>query len=508
MALISSICIYIRLFGATSKLSPTSFQTLMSSPLANFSKLSIAPKMLSSGGASYNQSTGKGKGKAPVPGYDPSTSEESSEEEEEEEESSNDEGEDDHEENTDMPWSDRIVTVDHCRQFGARYAFQIAYAEVQRYSIRISRADPTRPTCSCDEAGTCHHIHWLLEQLSRATADTAEGNTLGPYEQISTTGLWTVCDRLHWELREGPEADSEETEWQLLKKKDAPRSQSLWSESGRQTRGMIKERMNVVRDIMATLSSEITDDYRRDIFDAHEDISIHNAFVPRDLEATVSRLLFLNDDMFHQFSSLMPSNTRASEYFRKLALKARNTCDGLDKYCEFGPSAGQYDLITCAQTLVDIVDTIHRNIAERQPLSSASREEAAGALVAILQMVVKERNHDVYQNLKWTRRRPHGEPQIDRNLYLRLIGSTSRANPAGGAFVLKALQDLPEAQRFVEDLEEILTILETIGWAAPQAYRDKLGGIITQLKDKPSPGNSTSGKRAATSMDRKAKRMK
>ncbi|RDL34581.1 uncharacterized protein BP5553_07709 [Venustampulla echinocandica] len=483
----------------------------MSSPLANFDKLSIAPKMLSSGGASSGQSAGKGKGKAPVPEYDPSTSDESSQEEEDEEEESSDDDDDDddQEENTDMLWSDRIFAVDHCRQFGPRYAFQIAYAEVQRYSIRISPADPTRPTCSCDEEGVCHHIHWLLEQLSRATADRSQGTGLGPYEQISTTGLWTVCDRLHWELREGPEADSEETEWQLLKKKDIPHGQSMWSDPGRQTRGMIKERMKLIRDMMATLSQKVTDDYRRDIFEDPEDISIHNAFVPRDLEATLSRLLFLNDDMFHQFNSLMPNNTRASEYFRKLSVKARDTCDSLDKYCEVGPAAGQYDLISCAQILVDIVDTIHRNIAERQPLSSESREEAARALVTILRMVVKERNHDVYQNLEWTRRRPHGEPQIDRNLYLRLIGSTARANPAGGSFVLKALQDLPEAQRFVEDLEDTLAILETIGWGpAPQAYRDKLAGIITQLKDKPSPGNSTSGKRPATSMDRKAKRMK
>jgi hypothetical protein len=158
---------------------------------------------------------------------------------------------------------------------------------------------------------------------------------------------------------------------------------------------------------------------------------------------------------------------------------------------------------------VDIVESINKNVVERQPLTPSSRLEAAKALVSILWMVVKERNHDVYQNSKWPRRRAHGEPQIDRNLYQRLIGSKSGPNPAGGTFVLNALQYLPEARACVEDLEEILGILQTIGWGpAPQAYRDKLIALITQLKGGSAPNIPSSGKRSAGSLDRKAKRMK
>ena len=115
--------------------------------------------------------------------------------------------------------------------------------------------------------------------------------------------------------------------------------------------------------------------------------------------------------------------------------------------------------------------------------------------------------HDAYQNSTWPRRRPHGELSIDRNLYERLIGTTSRTSPAGGNFVIKALQDLPEARHFVEELEELLVMLETIGWGpAPQAYRDKLGALISQLKG--SGLSMSSGKRPAGSLDREVKRMK
>ena len=466
----------------------------MSSPISSFSKLSITQRMQSSRGG---HSGGKGKGKS-LAQDDPSSSDESSTHESEEDD---DEGVE--ESTTDHSGSKHVFSLDHCRQHGARYAFQIADAEVKRCSIRITTTDPRRPTCSCEEEGICRHILWLLGQLAGTSAEAVEVAEVGPYERISTLGLANICEKLHWELREGPESDSEETQWKLKKDFAA-------SDPGRQTRGIIKERIAIVRDILATLSPVGTDDYRKDIFESPDDITLGDIFVPRDLEATLAKLLIIDDDIFHQFKSLVPRNARASDYFRKMSLKAQNTCLLLDKYCEVGPAgaAGQYDLIWCAQTLVDIVDSISANVTERQPLNPSSREEAAKALISILRLVVKERNHDVYQNLKWPRRRVHGEPQIDRNLYQRLIGSTSKANPAGGNFVIKALQDLPEAQSFIEDLEEILGILGTIGWKAPPTYLDKLTSLITNLKGGTGPSASSS-KRPAGSLDRKVnKRMK
>lgn len=466
----------------------------MSPPISSFSKLSISPRMQSSKGHARGHSSGKGKGKAPVQEPDSSSSEEESDEEserEEPEELGGEEGAD----------AVRLFALDHCRQHGTRYAFQIAYAEVERYSIRISTTDAGPPTCSCMQEGPCRHITWFLEQLSRTRKDTSQESAATPYEHISHVGLDNLCEELHWELREGTDSDTEETQWQLKKAYSKP-------DGGRQTRGVLKERMRVVRDIMATLTGADLETYRSDIFESAEDTTTSPALIKRDLEATISRILIADDNIFQHFKTIVSRNVRAAEYFSKMGDKATETLDLLDKYCESGPVDGKHDLIWCAQNLVDIVSAISVNVAERQPLSPATRSEAARALVSILGTIVRERNHDAYQNTKWPRRRPHGEPSIDRNLYDRLIGSTSRGNPAGGSFVIKALQDLPEAQHFVEELEDILSILGNIGWGpAPQAYREKLGGLITQLKGA-SSFSVASGKRPASSMERKVKRMK
>jgi hypothetical protein len=129
--------------------------------------------MQSSRGHSRGQSggKGKGKGKAPARDNDPSSSDDSSDNDSDE----GPEDEEGHEEGTDISWSGRLFALDHCRQHGTRYAFQISYAEVQRYSIRISTTDAGSPTCSCNEEGTCRHVIWLLEQLSRTRVDAGEG---------------------------------------------------------------------------------------------------------------------------------------------------------------------------------------------------------------------------------------------------------------------------------------------------------------------------------------------
>jgi hypothetical protein len=336
-----------------------------------------------------------------------------------------------------------------------------------------------------------------MEQTSR-TREDVQAVAPNVYQHISDVGLENICEDLDWELREGME--SEETKWQLTKDFQTSRPT-------RRTRSMIRARTNVVRDIMAALSPDVTEDYRPDIFNSLEDISDGKIVVEGDLEATIARLLILDDVFFFKFRSLVSRNLRATEHFRKMGQKALEAFRLLEQYEESGPTAGkEHDLAWCAQALVDIVDDISANVTMRQPLNPSSREEAAKSLVTILKDVVRK-NYDIYQTVKWPRRRPHGELQIDRNLYERLIGSTSRSNPSGGNFVIKALQDLPEAQRFVDDLQEILDILETIGWGpAPQAYRDRLKALIAQLKGV--PATSSSVKRPASAMEGKAKRMK
>lgn len=208
----------------------------MSSPISSFEKLSLSQEMESSCGHTRGQS-GEiiGKGKEPAP--------------------SDDERDSGSDNESDYSWSEHAITLDHCRQHCAKdtdrnyYAFQIAYAEVGRYSIRISPTDSGIPTCSCDEEEPCRHITWLLEQLGPTKEGFVKGIEPDVYQHISDMGLKNVCEDLNWDFREGPGSDSdwEESKWQLKKDYHA-------SKIGRQAREMIKARMSVVRDMMAALS--------------------------------------------------------------------------------------------------------------------------------------------------------------------------------------------------------------------------------------------------------------
>lgn len=488
----------------------------MSSPLPHFSKLSITQTMQYSGVSAHSQAMGKGKGKAPVTkAVQFAVADEDEEEEEEEEEDDDEEHDDDDDDasdTSDTSWSGRVLALDHCREIDQCYAFQIAYAEPEYYSVRINPTDAVYrqpPTCTCQSNGTCHHVQWLLERIGRTSANVVGAGNVGPYERIRTVGLGNVCDQLQWELREG--SDSEETIWDLKKSNPA-------TDPGRRTRQMTDSRKKLVRDIMATLSPSqvVTEDYRPDLF-VGGGLNSATIYQPKDVDATLARLLMVNDEMLNGMKSVVYSEIRASVYFSNAMTKADTACKLLEQYSQNGPIDGEhYTVIWCATELSNIVGAIRQNLLDRSPLPPASREAAAKALVDILDMVV-HRNHEAYQGASWPRHKPHGEPQVDRNLYLRLIGLPSKAKPAMPAnFVLDTLQDLPEARAYIEKLEDIWYELGTIGWTpTPTQYRSKLAGILQQLKGFPfpniqpsTPSSSSSGKRGGSIVDRKAKRMK
>lgn len=496
----------------------------MSPPHLKFSQLSIASIMQTSPSSHREQSRGDRNSQTqstptsihnsvePPSNTSPDQQEdEELEDEEDEEETDESESEDEGDGNTPSS-SPKLFALDHCRQIEQTFAFQIAFAQVERYSVRFNaEKNSGRPTCSCGEEGTCQHIAWLLEQLEPGI-DQGIDQSLSTQEQLHETGLDNICHTLDWELRESPLAA--ENEYQLVKKNDtnSSSSDSVVHPPSRVTRGMRGQRLAAIRDIMATLSHhEVQDTYRPDIFDDNGRGVSDYSVAPQDLEKTLARIIFHNDRIFRQFDSFVPDNVRAEEYFQKMVYKAQSYCDILGHYAIHGPdSTGKtHDVIWCGNALAEAVESIHKNIGARGQLSSDSREVAAKALIDILKIVISK-NTEVYpQVMNWPRRRPHGELQIDRNLYMRLIGKESPHNPAQGTFVLKALQELPEAVRFVEDLEEILVLLTNeYAYKAPTAYTNKLREIIARLKGTNSPGESSSGKRPASSMDRRAKRMK
>lgn len=443
--------------------------------------------------------------------------EEDEEDEDDEDTEGSDEEEDEGDGNAEAPSSPKLFALDHCRQIEPTqtFAFQIRFAQVQRYSVRFNpEKNSGRPTCSCEEEGTCQHIAWLLEQLEPGM-EPANDQSLSPQERLHETGLENICHTLDWELRGSDYDGPTENEYQLVKKNDtnSTSSGSVVHPPSQRTREMRRLRLAAVRDIMATLSHhDVQDTYRPDVFnDNGREVSDYSV-APQDLEKTLARILFHNDRTFYQFDAFVRVDVRAEEYFRKMVYKAQSVCASLDEYVQNGPGNFReiHDVVWCGKELVGIVESIRQNIELRAPLSSHSKQVAAKALIDILQIVV-HRNTELYdsQHMNWTRRRPHGERQIRRNLYQFLIGTASSENPARGTFVLNVLQELPEAVRFVEELDEILRKLETVGFKEP-AYTEKLRGIISRLKSMNTPGesSSSSGKRPASSMDRRAKRMK
>lgn len=409
-----------------------------------------------------------------------------------------------------------LFALSHCRQHEQdghiQYAFQIAYAEMKMFGIRIKNGEPI--SCNCPEGDEpCRHKDWLLQKLRTGPVDS--------YAQISARGLGNICTELHWELR-GVVSEPKE-EWRLEKHS---------STFGMQTRSLVRERTEAVKDIMDTLTplpvfTVTTDQSHEDIFNslAPEAINQENTFVANNLEATLARLLMSDDRLFQQFDLLVPKDSRAANHFNKMERRARIACQRLDAYNEKGPVIGQYTVIWCADELNRIVESIYRNLRERHPLPPDCKEHAADVLVSILEMVVLSRNKEMYQNIRWVRHKRHGELAVERNLYLRLIGSPSPANPDGDTFVLRALRDLPETRPHVERLQEILRrvegVGEYIGWkAAPpyttQTFRASLIALITQLTGRPPstttpdrPGPSAGpGKRSAgsSSTGRDAKR--
>lgn len=476
-------------------LQPSSWRTFesykinhMSAPVSSFRTLSISDAMEASGGKQrLNKAFEKGKARATPLDDDTSTDTSSSDGEEDESDAEDENG-------------THLLALDHCRQIGSRYAFQMVDAKVRKCGIRLEE-NMKAPTCSCNGGGDCRHTQWLLDHLSTVRNNSPTKRPVSPYEYITSKGLGSICKTLKWEFREESEEHVGEYPW-ALQKDYAVKAPEKEAES---------IRIFKVRDIMASFSSIPTNDFRVDIF---KNISvIHNTtmYIPDDLEGTLIYTLLNDSLLFNHFDSLVSSDVRATKYFQNMNLKAHNTVISLDNYCDGGPShaGGAYDVIWCAQTLTDIVQAIHTNLSFRQPLSTESRIEAAKALLTILVMVVKHRNHDAYQNLTWKRPRKHGEPQIDRNLYQRLIGS----NPAGEMFVLSALRDLPEAAVFLSDLEECLSLLEAVGWSAPRLYLEKLREIIARCKstsvdDISPPGSSRSKRAGASGMEGKVKRMK
>lgn len=426
---------------------------------------------------------------------------------------------------------ERILALDFCQEKvsedGSTYfAFQVASARVETNSVRI-RADG--PACGCGDPH-CRHIDWLLNRLGLNAAEA--------HHDIDRMGLSHLCDENQAEHRRDEGVDSQATEWEL-------RKSYLGPVSNRQSQSTFHRRMQTVRDVMATLSSDrIREEYRYDIFDQTDaDLISSPVYTANDLEACICKLMLRNDEFDHHLRSMVTPQTRDLDYMAKFQSKAETVFGFHDDYISTGtwrdwgvllPATRRepfpHDVAWCALELVRITECIQARCS-RGAMALSAKEAASDCLVRLLDSVI-DRNHDIYTNISWKRKAPHGERTSNRNLYQNLFGKDSLQSPARGQFVLAVLEIIPEAcVRHVGHLQSILEIISGPGYDATPAYRERLAAFVHRLRgliavmpvvespahiSAPRPplsahgGHARSGsvgsKRAATSPDRQGKR--
>ncbi|KAL2757141.1 hypothetical protein ACRALDRAFT_2102267 [Sodiomyces alcalophilus JCM 7366] len=387
------------------------------------------------------------------------------------------------------------LTLQYCRLQDDVYAFQMT--ELVPRSIRIGAPDSKfpNPKCSCAQEGgnPCRHLLWLLDQIVDQTlGDENSGAPLtmtpagyppevgDPFASITDLHLDILADGLHCELVR-PDSDDH-------------------------ANGLNPCRVQEARERLASVAAVPTEEYRPDIFDRP---TLGTNLIKRhDLECTVFRMLLDNSDFFHYFLSLTRSSDPARDPFRKLEHRVQSVLRHLDEYSAsrsessraHRPSSADRprDVTWAARRILAVVSRIKAKIFRRDsPLAPWERTSAARALVRILASVV-DRNCESYLGTG---------PQVERNLYTRLIGDAR-----GGDFVLGVLLLLPDAAApFLHELE---VIAETIGvHGAPAAYAEKLDMLLARLKKPASGGSIGASKRhgpydAQGSHDRGSKRVK
>lgn len=399
--------------------------------------------------------------------------------------------------------------VDYCGQRhdglepGTYFAFQVA--ETVEYAVRIGAPGSTyqNPKCSkCGDDKPCRHIFWLLDQIAKGTAaenQSAMPLTMSnrgypdelphPFVRVSNIGIEELAERMCWEVISTTYSDLDLT-----------------------------RRAQEIRDILAFLSPVTAEEYMPELFSHlhEEDTSDENIVKPRDLQTTLARMLIAKPTLFHSFRSLISTDNRASDFFKKMRERAEKAMLSMDYYVRTGVATnGQVicDVPWCAGTLVNIVASINKTLFNSKPrgtLGRAAKEQAAIALVWILGEVAN-RDVDVYAGPQWANSPKRRLPNRDRNLFERLIVHPSRSTEP--PFIISELKNIEPnaAQSLVDQMDEINEILPRGG--APKDYLTKFRDLISRFKAaepwQTTEAGPSGAKRAGSgSAGRDSKRMK
>ncbi|KAM3446655.1 hypothetical protein MY3296_009454 [Beauveria thailandica] len=371
------------------------------------------------------------------------------------------------------------MVVQHCRQVGDTFAFQMSEVVTRSVRIRAPSSGKTRLSCSCSQGGggaagggaldnhekePCHHILWLLDQLAKQTLyDTDHEQPLtmtsagfpeemgDPFRAISDHHLNIVADGLHCRHVEPGCYDP---------------------------RRVDKHRIRESRELLSSVYEASADSFRPDIF--NEPLLPGPAIVkPRDLDYTVFRMLVDDDIFFHYFlSEASRGGSDVIHQFRLLTHRINAVLQDLDQHSPSGsgdePSSPQEESHTvswAARHVQGVISLVRYAIwSGERPLQVAEKHAAARTLIHILDCVVKRRT-----DVRGRRGRRQGRGRLERDLFFRFLGD------ADCGFVLDELERIPEgALPYISNLDSIVNKMAQYGVNA--SYLHRFRKFIAQLK--------------------------
>jgi hypothetical protein len=367
---------------------------------------------------------------------------------------------------------------------GEYYAYQISEITKERFSVRIgdSKSPYSQFTCTCSDTKTCRHLYYLLDQIaSKALSVQQQRSTLvltnkgypagvpDPYTQIKEVGIDTLAQHLGWRQ----------------KSSDIPP-------------GRIKE----VREIMASFSPKLADNYKPDVFEDYaENESYEPVLAPYNLEDTVTRLLITEEAIFKRFREMVNVDYCASDRFKKLGDKAESAIKTMESYRPAKKSTDNekvFDVVWCGKILLEIVDLIGKAIDRQAPiaLNRKTKEDAAGVLVNILTLVIRH-DEDMYAASGWAGTPQRSAPAFKHSLYQFLIVARPKVY-----FVIDYLEQIADvAGLSAYALEDVSHELKA-HTDQPRSFLAKLQSVVETMKQ--APGSKRSGSR----LEGSSKRMK
>ncbi|KAM3513842.1 hypothetical protein MY11210_002470 [Beauveria gryllotalpidicola] len=362
------------------------------------------------------------------------------------------------------------MVVQHCRQVGDTFAFQMSEVVTRSVRIRAPSSGKARLSCSCSQGGgaldndkePCHHILWLLDQLAKQTLyDTDHEQPLtmtsagfpeemgDPFRAISDHHLNIVADGLHCRHVEPGCYDP---------------------------RRVDKHRINESRELLSSVYEAPADSFRPDIF--NEPLLDHPPPIvkPQDLDYTVFRMLVDDDIFFHYFLSEASRGSHVIHQFRLLTHRINAVLQDFDQH-NAGVSSGEpnspheassHTVSWAARHIQGVISLVRYAIwSGERPLQAAEKHAAARTLIHILDCVVQRRADDV---------RGGGRGRPERNLFFRFLG-----DDADCGFVLDELERIPEgALPYIYSLDSLANKMAQYG--VKTSYLRRFRKYIAQLK--------------------------